>query len=278
MTEESSSNSPLSPEPALAFVQVWAASMAQVLGQIAGSPFAVECLHEVPAQAPGPADGDVYAIVFTAGALRGEMGLRLPRSAALAVAQLFLGEAQDPAAEFKPDHREAAEELLRQVAGHAATALKPHWAEVQLRVETGTPPSWPPGAAGWLGSSSDAACRLWVEWQLSAALQAALASPASVASEQLADGSQENRQIVEGNLDLLMDVELEVMLRFGERRMVLREILELGAGSVVELERKVDDPADLLLDGKLIARGEVVVVDGNYGLRILEVLPAPLAS
>jgi flagellar motor switch protein FliN len=77
--------------------------------------------------------------------------------------------------------------------------------------------------------------------------------------------------MVEGNLDLLLDVELEVMLRFGERTMLLREILDLGAGSVVELDRTIDEPVDLLLDGRVIARGEVVVVDGNYGLRVLEV-------
>jgi flagellar motor switch protein FliN/FliY len=70
-----------------------------------------------------------------------------------------------------------------------------------------------------------------------------------------------------------MDVQVNVMLRFGERSMLLREILELGAGSVVELDRKVEEPVDLLLDGRLMARGEVVIVDGNYGLRVLEVVP-----
>jgi flagellar motor switch protein FliN/FliY len=51
----------------------------------------------------------------------------------------------------------------------------------------------------------------------------------------------------------------------------LKEILELGPGSVLELDREVQDPADLCLDGKLIARGEVVVVDGNFGLRVAEI-------
>jgi flagellar motor switch protein FliN/FliY len=46
----------------------------------------------------------------------------------------------------------------------------------------------------------------------------------------------------------------------------------LGAGSVVELDRKIGAPADLLLDGKVVARGEVVVVDGNYGLRVLQLV------
>ncbi|HEX3892172.1 MAG TPA: flagellar motor switch protein FliN [Terracidiphilus sp.] len=79
------------------------------------------------------------------------------------------------------------------------------------------------------------------------------------------------------NLKLVMDVELNVCLRFGQRQMALREVLELANGSVVELDRMVDEPVELLLDGKLIARGEAVVVDGNYGLRVTEI-PQPVTS
>jgi flagellar motor switch protein FliN len=73
------------------------------------------------------------------------------------------------------------------------------------------------------------------------------------------------------NLDLLLDVNLAVTLRFGERQMTLRDILQLRSGSVIELDRQTDEPVDLLLDGRIIARGEVVVVDGNYGLRVAEI-------
>jgi flagellar motor switch protein FliN/FliY len=79
------------------------------------------------------------------------------------------------------------------------------------------------------------------------------------------------------NLKLVMDVELNVSLRFGQRQLPLRELLELASGSVVELDRQVDDPVELLLDGKLVARGEVVIVDGNYGLRVTDV-PQPVMS
>jgi len=261
---------------ARAYMQVWAESLAQVLGQIAGSAFAVECLPEAPAEVPATQETDLRVILVAAGALRGEMSLRIPRPAVLALAQLFVGEAQDGAIEFKPDHQEAVEELLRQVAGQAATTLKPRWGEVQLRLESGAPPSWSAGASGWLASGSGAVFPLLLEWQLSAALNAALAaaspSPEAKPSEAPADS-----EVGEGNLDLLRDVELEVTLRFGERIMLLRDILELGEGSVVELDRQVEEPVDLLLDGKLIARGEVVVVDGNYGLRIQEML-TPLSS
>ena len=261
---------------ARAYMQVWAGSLAQVLGQIAGAPFAVESAPEAPAEAPPPEESDLRVILVAAGALRGEMSLRIPRPAVLALAQLFLSEARDAAAEFKPDHQEAVEELLRQVAGHAATALKPIWGEVQLRLESGSPPSWSPGASGWLAAGSGAAFPLSLEWQLSAALYAALAA-ASHPPESQASTAEADSEPGEGNLDLLRDVELEVTLRFGERIMLLRDILELGEGSVVELDRQVEEPVDLLLDGKLIARGEVVVVDGNYGLRIQEML-TPVSS
>jgi flagellar motor switch protein FliN len=59
------------------------------------------------------------------------------------------------------------------------------------------------------------------------------------------------------------------------RILIAEDILDLCAGSVVALDRQVQEPLDLPLDGKLIARGEVVVVDGNYGLRVREVLSAP---
>ena len=69
-----------------------------------------------------------------------------------------------------------------------------------------------------------------------------------------------------------MDVELDVTLRFGERQMALRDILDLSAGSVVELNQYVQDPVELLVGKKVIARGEVVVVDGSYGLRVMEIV------
>lgn len=74
------------------------------------------------------------------------------------------------------------------------------------------------------------------------------------------------------NLDLVLDVALNVTLRFGQRQLALREILELGSGSVVELDRQVDEPVELVLDGRVVARGEAVIIDGNYGMRITQVV------
>lgn len=74
-----------------------------------------------------------------------------------------------------------------------------------------------------------------------------------------------------GRVDLLLDVELETSLRFGSREMPLSAVLDLGAGDVVELDRHVSDTVDLLVGDKIVARGEVVLVNGAFGLRVTEV-------
>ncbi|RJK92805.1 flagellar motor switch protein FliN [Vallicoccus soli] len=73
-------------------------------------------------------------------------------------------------------------------------------------------------------------------------------------------------------LELLRDVEMEVTVELGRTRMTVRELLSLSPGAVVELDRAAGSPADLLVNGTLIARGEVVVVDEDFGIRITEIV------
>lgn len=75
-----------------------------------------------------------------------------------------------------------------------------------------------------------------------------------------------------GNLDLLLDVKMPLAVELGRTRMLIRDILELGPGSVIELDKAAGEPVDLLVNGRLIARGEVVVIDESFGLRITEIL------
>jgi flagellar motor switch protein FliN/FliY len=75
-----------------------------------------------------------------------------------------------------------------------------------------------------------------------------------------------------GGLDMLHDVEMEVSAELGRTRMSVRELLSLNPGAIVELDRAAGSPADLLVNGRLIARGEVVVVDENFGIRITEIV------
>lgn len=80
------------------------------------------------------------------------------------------------------------------------------------------------------------------------------------------------------SLSVLVDVELPVSIRFGQTEMTLDEIIKLGVGSVIELNASVDAPVDLVVNGRSLARGEVVSVDGFYGVRITEVNVADRAS
>lgn len=73
-------------------------------------------------------------------------------------------------------------------------------------------------------------------------------------------------------LELLMDVELPVSVSFGRASLKLADAMKLITGSLIELDRSVSDPVDLLVNNYVIARGEVVVVDGNYGVRIIEIV------
>ena len=98
-----------------------------------------------------------------------------------------------------------------------------------------------------------------------------LLSSLKMASPKMASLSSPSDSTAE-NLDLVLDVELNVTLRFGQRQLSLREVLDLTSGSVVELDRQVDEPVELVLDGRVVARGEAVIIDGNYGMRITQVL------
>jgi flagellar motor switch protein FliN/FliY len=92
-----------------------------------------------------------------------------------------------------------------------------------------------------------------------------------VAFGQLAPGA---RAEVGRNLDLLLDVEIPISVEVGRAQMSLDEVLRLVPGSVVALDKKAEEPVDLRVNGKLVARGEVVLVDDTYGLRITQIVDA----
>jgi flagellar motor switch protein FliN/FliY len=74
------------------------------------------------------------------------------------------------------------------------------------------------------------------------------------------------------NIELLMDIELPVVIRIGKTELLLQDILKLTPGSIIELNKATEDPIDMLVNQKLVARGEVVVVDGNFAFRITEII------
>jgi flagellar motor switch protein FliN/FliY len=76
------------------------------------------------------------------------------------------------------------------------------------------------------------------------------------------------------NLEILLDVPVEVSVQLGSCHLPMRDVLNLAVGSVVQLDKVADAPVDLQVNSKLIARGEVVVVDNRFGIKITELLAA----
>jgi flagellar motor switch protein FliN/FliY len=74
------------------------------------------------------------------------------------------------------------------------------------------------------------------------------------------------------NFDLLLDIPLEVTAEIGRARLPLRELLSLGAGAVLELEKLAGEPLDVLVNGKLVARGEAVMVNDKFGVRLTDIV------
>lgn len=75
-----------------------------------------------------------------------------------------------------------------------------------------------------------------------------------------------------GSLETLLDVSVPVIIEFGRTSMKLQEVLELGPGSVIELDRTVGEPIDIYVSDRKLAEGEVVVVDEHFGIRITKIL------
>jgi flagellar motor switch protein FliN/FliY len=97
-------------------------------------------------------------------------------------------------------------------------------------------------------------------------------APEQARPASLAPSATDVASSMRAGIDLLHDVEMDVAAELGRTRMSVRELLSLSPGAVVELDRAAGNPADLLVNGRLIARGEVVVIDENFGIRVTEII------
>ena len=94
--------------------------------------------------------------------------------------------------------------------------------------------------------------------------------------EQEGDTNQEEGrkadEVKEANLDLILDIPLTVTVELGRSKMLINDLLQLGQGSVIELTKLVGDPLEVLVNDKLVARGEVVVVNEKFGVRLTDIV------
>jgi flagellar motor switch protein FliN/FliY len=262
------------------YLQAWGASIGRVLQEVAGAPHTWQELppEATPALLASLKENSVAVQFEAAQHLPGNQGFVLSTKDAVRLAQLLLAEPENGSSVMSDDHRDGLGELFRQFAGAAASALKGlAGGEVSFKWIGLNPFPGEPAAQIGLQWISPGLSPLTLVAEIGSALVTALnpvTLPAAQALELPAPTTPPTPLAAKRDpkLELLMDVELDVTLRFGERQMALRDILDLSAGSVVELNQHVQDPVELLVGKKVIARGEVVVVDGNYGLRVGEII------
>jgi len=250
------------------FANAFAASFAESLTQAVGRPLQLKVL-ETPdlGSRPGP---PVHFRLTAGGGVRGECYIELYEPQAAELGSRILGK---PAAGYAEEHAEALKKAIEAAMPGVSAALSSEYGELTFEVDRVGELAF----GGMLlvplavtaGEKSSIPVLLYFDGKLLTALSSqTMMKDASETAKSPADPA---------NLKLVMDVELNVLLRFGQRELPLREVLDLTSGSIVELDRLVDEPVELLLDGKVIARGEAVIVDGNYGLRVTEI-PQPMAS
>ncbi len=254
---------------------VWLESVSQTLAQLGGQSYVVEGFTEkdvaaVDLQTTGSTGHWLRFNLDGEGEIT-EFAFWLAEPDGLALARLASGGPIESDALFAPEHQEALLSLFQTVAdlagklwaGKTGKNATPKWCGRER-------PAWVPAAQSGIrikGSSGLViTIHLWLR-RSNGKYSPEIALPRA----EKTDGTPPPLEsFSDTNLSLLLDVELEVTLRFGQRQMPLKDILELGPGSVVELDQQVRDPAELLIGRKVVARGNVVVVDGNYGLQITE--------
>jgi flagellar motor switch protein FliN len=254
------------------YVDLWLRHIADALTRFAGTTVSVEAQRgtRAPATSGAPPEAGFWIRLF--GGKAGEQAFFLSDPDGLRLSQLLSGKPAGEAITLTATDQESVVEFFQQIAT-MIPALD--WLGFSCELEAS-------GTEGieWEGTWQED-FRFFTERGPLLALRVALSADFASAIERAraaakpAAGPPEDLPRIappgvvrESNLDLLMDIELEVTLRFGQREMSLGEILNLSAGSVIELEQQVQDPVELLVGGRVIAWGEVVSVEGNYGLRV----------
>ncbi len=88
-----------------------------------------------------------------------------------------------------------------------------------------------------------------------------------------AEGGQENQESTETqDLEFILDIPLELSVELGRRKMLVNDLLQLGQGSIVELNKLAGEPLEIFINNKLVARGEVVVVNEKFGVRLTDII------
>jgi flagellar motor switch protein FliN/FliY len=252
-------------------------ALVETMTEACGLPWSIT---SAPDEEVIPDESELVRIMLNLdGSLCGELLLEFDRSEASTLVSKLL---HAPVNGLEDEQSEALRALAEEASSVFCGAFQRKYGVFTIKASSAPPSVFDSANMLRVLANSNEGNRISVVMRMNPALTESLSI--HCLEESAATGAGESAEsAVEGkipepvNLDLVMDVELNVTLRFGQRHLTLREVLELTSGSVVELDRQVDEPVELLLNGKVIARGEAVVIDGNYGLRVSEVLQ-PMSS
>jgi flagellar motor switch protein FliN/FliY len=256
----------------LPFSSAFFNALAGAITEACGSPWLVAA---VPDAELNPDESQPVWLELTLdGGLRGQFQLEFRRAEAIALISRC---SRQEIEEFGAEEADLLLRVINAAIGEFQSAASKEYGVFTVRASSASEPPADKANVVQVTAADDDSNRVTVLMYLSQELAEGLSLRASSSTVAAETGKAPKAATPESksdavNLKLVMDVELNVTLRFGQRMLTLREVLELTTGSVVELDRQVEEPVELLLDGKVIARGEAVVIDGNYGLRVTEVL------
>ena len=281
----------------------FAESMASVFSMLTGRDFQIQAAPGDLLEAPAVAalhEGTIILVkaIYQKG-LSGALFFSLPLKEGTILVDLMLGGEGAPTEELAGDSKDAMAETFNQVMGSANQTLSDLGGETFsiTNVEITALAADPAAFAEQLGSgifqdvalatTQDAIATtvhilfpdpLLQQVKRKLGYGEAAPPPPPAAAPQAAPAPQAFQAPLaagplpdSGNLELLLDIQLPVVVRMGQTEMHMGELLKLTPGAILELNRSADAPVELLVNGKLIAKGEVVVVDGNFAFRITEI-------
>jgi flagellar motor switch protein FliN len=227
-------------------LQAFVDELAQVVGTLTNSSPTVDV-------GAFPRDAHWYATFSVAGDPANVLAVALDHDAAATFSRLVSGGAGGV-------EEATVSDLLRTTLSQAATALsmRPPAERVEMKLETLEPRTAPVGADGGFAAYAIAVPELTQPLTLAVAWIEATARMAVA-------------ERTDGRIDVILDIDLPVVVRFGHTELPIRALSRLGPGSVIDLGRSPDEPVEVLVSNRVVARGEVVIVGGNYGVRILDV-------
>jgi flagellar motor switch protein FliN len=210
----------------------------------------------------------VWAIRFTVqGAATGAISLAVPVADAATYTGRVLGFDDEPPEDAITDNLI---ESAKQAAGAFNVSQGPGGIKLAV-VEPAVTMAEAPADSAW---SAITVSDLVIHVALGGTLEAVRPAPGPMAAQpaHVPAPPAPSGPAVPQNLDLILDIDLPLWVRFGQTAMTLHALSRLGPGTTIDLDRSPDDPVDVLVNDTIVARGEVVVVSGNYGVRVTEVV------